>query len=425
MRFTFFKKLREPESGAGGAPAPSAPASTPTSAPAAASAATPPPVAVPGEAGVPSGQGQAPSPAPGATAPDWTVDPEGYATWFDNASDEERAKHFEGNPQPVEEIDLETGEPKEPANEPASDSLPVELDAEGLTEEEFAQLPPRAQEALRQAQELGQMVESNKDVLDPTFQADLKVAFSDPVIAQRLAELQHGLGVPKWLEGDFDSSAMVDAFLKDVQEQDIDLSLNPEKTKENLANLVNSAVTDALKRVEVRQQFERAEHARIVEETKVLANGFANLTQEFASLRSDKPIDSAEHPVEAFRTQLLEHISNGEISFKYATENMKSLFAGFATKNSGVKELVEKGKAQVRTQFIRKLTDTARQGAISAVGAKPQGAAQQANAFGIDEARYASDATYRSSLLVRAEETAEKGDNRLFGFLDKLDRKIQ
>lgn len=422
MKFTFLRKLREPESGAGGAPAPA-----PSSAPAAAPAVAPSPVAVPDAGGVPAGQGQAPSSAPAVSSvPDASVDPAGFETWFDNASDEERIAFFDGPKETAEVVDPDVDpdavseDPEAPKEAPAA-AESVELEDEGLTQEEFEKLPPRAQAALREAQELGAMVEANKAVLDPTFKEDLRVAFSDPVIARRLAEIQHGQdSIPTWLKGDFDEASMVDSFLSQVKEQDLDLSLNPDATKQHLQALVKSAVVDTVRRMEMKQDFERRENARIQEETKVLANGFANLTQEFVSLRSDKPLDSSDHPVETFRSQVLKDLESGRVSFEYVKENLPAMFAGFAQKGAGVKEIVAQREAKIRTNFIRNLTDAARQGAVTAAGAKPQANARPANALGIDEARYTADPTYRSSLLARAEET---NNPKLWDELERLDKR--
>lgn len=422
MKFTFLRKLREPDSGAGGSPAPA-----PSSAPVAAPAAAPASVAVPDAGGVPAGQGQAPSPAPAASSvPDANVDPAGFEAWFDNASDEERIAYFDGA-KPAAKVEDPNVDPDavpedgdKPKEEPKADE-PAALEDEGLTQEEFEKLPPRAQEALREAQELGKLYEANKNVLDPKFQEDLRFAFSDPVISRRLAELQHGQdSIPAWLKGDFDEKAMVDSFLSQVKEADLDLSLNPDGTKEQLQALVKSAVVDTVRRMEMKQEFERREFQRVQEETKILANGFANLTQEFVSLRSDKPVDSAEHPVEAFRAQVLKDLESGRVSFEYVKENLPAMFAGFAQKGAGVKEIIAQREAKIRTNFIRNLTDTARHGAVTAAGAKPQMTPRPNNAFGIDEARYASDATYRSSLLQRAEET---NNPQLWDTLEKLDKK--
>lgn len=412
MKNTLFRKLREPDSGAGGGThaAPAAPA-----APASHAA----PSAPAGDAsGAGSGAPAAETGASPASVP-WPDQNADFAAWDERwsaASDEEREAYLRDNPDGQHPDDSEEADPNDSLEDPKTeDPTPSIAEDAEITEEILKSVPANVRKALQDAQSLGERYEA----LQPLIAAEdgIRALLSDPIGAKRAAELQHGISIPKWLESEFNADAIVEHYLANSGKE-LDASLDRDGAKASLTDLVKNIVTDVSRRVELQGEFKARQIAEQARRERVLSEGFSALAQEFAALKSDKPIDSAEHPIEAFRSELLTALENGDVSFEYATRNMKAMFAGHSVGSVG--EAVQSAAAKVRTTFIGNLTKTARQSAVTATGAARNAAPPPANAHGVDEGRFLSDPAYQATINARADELADGGDYALLDFLGQV-----
>lgn len=401
MKRPKFLKLREPDSGAGGAPpvADSSPTPAASAAPAADTSAAAAPAA------------DAP-----AVVPDPNADPGAWESWWDNATDEQRTAWMENRDEPT----ADSSEPKQGEEKPAAegeekDAAASDAPAE-LTQEEFDKLPPAAKVALEQAQQLGQLYEEKRAFIEA--EDSFKVIMADPVIAQRLAEMQHGIELPKWLDGEFNSDAMIEDFLGKGG-KDLDFTLDPDGTKESLKELLKNVVSEVARRHEVKAQFEQAKAAETNRRTVFLERGFANLATKFAQLKSDKPIDSPEHPINSFREEVLQGLAEGvPFSFYEKEGQLERLLAGHLS--GSVQNIVQKAETRVRTNFLGNIKKAAVNSAVTAAGAVTNAPPPPANPFGVDETRYLTDAGYQSEMFNRADELAAKGDMKLMNFLGSV-----
>jgi len=399
MKFRLFRLLNQ-DAAAGAAPA------APSPAPDAGLAAASP------SSGAPSSPGQDFSSIPN---PD--IDPEGWSAAWDGMEDHQREAYdawarSQQNPPSAEETGDDTVQDPDAPAAPAA--APVAEDAE-ITEQVFSSLPANVQKALRDAQDLGSRFAEKEQFLNS--EEDFKAILSDPVIKTRLAEMQHGIQIPKWLEADMDASGLIDSFLKEHGEK-LD-SLDPGASKEALSSLVQSVTADVTRRLEIKNQIAQAQARVVQERTEFLSNSFANLATEFAQLKSNLPLDSDQHPINGFREALLSDLESGRVSFDYVKDNIKGMFMGFAGKSVG--EIVQAAQAKVRTNFLPNLTQKMREAAVTAAGAPRPAPPPAANQHGVDPARYRSDADYQRATFQRAEELAERGDFKLFDFLTRIE----
>lgn len=429
MKFTF-RKLRNQDGAAGSspapAPAPAAPAAPSTSpagstAPAAAPA-TPAPVAVQGQEGVAPGQSPAPAPAPGAFVwPDPNVDPAAWNQAYDNASDEERDRWHRG------EAEIQKGDKTE-GDTPAVDPAPAgEVDiSTPLTAEEVAGLPPRVKAMLEAAQATIQDVAQYDSFLNPDFQQNLTAYLSDPVIHQRILEMEGGAQSSAWLDKALDFSKL---STEGLDAKDLDIlghDLDPEGVGSVLSKYGKAVAAKVEKAFEAKFQLQAAAAEQNKRQVQVLERQFGELASSVAALRSDKPIDSPEHPINGYRDWVIENLAKGAFSFEFVEQNGKELYATFAGRQQGgLQNLVQKPTRNLKLQILGELTNTARAAAVTSYGQTPApagGSTPSMVKHGIDGARFLNDQTYNAQIRMQADNLAMQGDLSLLRSLERLEQ---
>lgn len=420
MKFTFLRKLRNQDSAAGAAPA--APA-----APAPSEGGTPAAVAVQGQEVVPSGQESAPSPAPDASAaPDYNDAP-AFDAWWSTATEAQRdAWMLRMDEDPGQATTEGEGESKE---EQASEEKPVAETAvdlgEGLSQDEIAKLPPRAQEAIKQAQAFADSVAPYEKFLNPQFQESLVSLLTHPVVAQVARELEAGnVDSPAWLQKELTPSMILDEVLeaKGIDTDKLGFDLDEGGAKGELVKLATVIAERAVRAAGVKHKIEMRQQGELSERAQFIDMQFANLTQKVASLKSDKPIDSPDHPINGFRTALLKDIAEGKISYDFVKEmGGDALFAAYeAKKAGGVQNLVNKPVEGMRRRWIAQHTDVARAAVTAGAARQPQALVTESR-HGVDLGKYGKDPVYTQNMDALAMKNAEeRGDETLMRYLETL-----
>lgn len=393
-----FRLYLDPEGSAGGQPAAPAPEPSPT--PAAVITPAAPPAA--GEPAAPIAT-PAPSPAaPGAEAPPAatpdtriiaTMPPPGtpeYFAAFEALSMEDKRK------VEAEVMAITRGEAEAPkAADPAAPA-PVAGepdwkpgDAPFITDEEIAILPERQKETFLKMQ---QTLDEVAPLLSEDFQRGFKNFSEDPVIKERISQIQNGQL--------FDVTGILMGYNPEVAGKIEDLTaIDPNMNPDEFASAVESrdkkVFEDGVRKGRNAGLLEARKEVQTIEIRGRIEQGFSSLAEKHPELKGEgKWAVDATHPANNFYKYLIEKKLSD--AFLLDKGGFESAYAAFLASNGALDGNIQKHVQNERFKFIRNISEAQKTEAKVLGRGTPAGSLVNANPLipGVDVDRYMTDQAY-------------------------------
>lgn len=287
----------------------------------------------------------------------------------------------------------EKPEPKEEAQVQEGDSV--------LSAEEFAKLPPKVQEVLKQAQEAIQdedykVFKASRDALDELL--------SDPRVLQVIDQRRRGNDL------EFDPNRVFDAptiemLAKNagVDLKKIDFVVDPEYAAEQLAKIMGHAHQMGIDNGKVAAKMELAAQAKVQQTEKFYEDGFSEIMNEVPGAKGIRA-DDPKSPLKPFHDFLASNLTKGTMTHESVMAfGIKPLYMAFLAKEGKLTELLNKPAANARQKFFEDAKRAGTQAIVAAssrIGGKPMVQSKH----GIDGQKYLTDTSYKNQILDKFSE---------------------
>ena len=284
-------------------------------------------------------------------------------------------------------------EPKEEVQAQEGDSV--------LSAEEFAKLPPKVQEVLKQAQEVIQdedfkVFKESREALDELL--------SDPRVLQIIDQRRRGN------ELQFDPNRVFDAQTIEtlaknagVDLKKIDFVVDPEHAVEQFAKILGHAHQMGIDNGKVAANMDLAAQAKKQQIEKFYEDGFSEIMNEVPGAKGIRA-DDPKSPLKPFHDFLASNLSKGTMTHdSVAAIGIKPLYMAFLAKEGKLTELLHKPVANARQKFFEDAQKAGTQ-AIVASSARLGGKPQEQSKHGIDGQKYLTDASYKNQVLDKFSE---------------------
>lgn len=287
----------------------------------------------------------------------------------------------------------EKPEPKEDAQVQEGDSV--------LSAEEFAKLPPKVQEVLKQAQEVIQdedfkVFKESREALDELL--------SDPRVLQVIDQRRRGN------ELQFDPNRVFDAptietLAKNagVDLKKIDFVVDPEHAAEQLAKIMGHAHQMGIDNGKVAAKMELAAQAKVQQTKKFYEDGFSEIMNEVPGAKGIRA-DDPKSPLKPFHDFLASNLTKGTMTHESVMAfGIKPLYMAFLAKEGKLTELLHKPVANARQKFFEDAQKAGTQAIVassSRIGGKPM----EQSKHGIDGQKYLTDTSYKNQILDKFSE---------------------
>lgn len=287
----------------------------------------------------------------------------------------------------------EKPEPKEDAQVQEGDSV--------LSAEEFAKLPPKVQEVLKQAQEAIQdedfkVFKESREALDELL--------SDPRVLQVIDQRRRGN------ELQFDPNRVFDAptietLAKNagVDLKKIDFVVDPEHAAEQFAKIMGHAHQMGIDNGKVAAKMELAAQAKVQQTEKFYEDGFSEIMNEVQGAKGIRA-DDPKSPLKPFHDFLASNLTKGTMTHESVMAfGIKPLYMAFLAKEGKLTELLNKPAANARKKFFEDAKRAGTQAIVAAssrIGGKPM----EQSKHGIDGQKYLTDTSYKNQILDKFSE---------------------
>lgn len=284
-------------------------------------------------------------------------------------------------------------EPKEEAHVQEGDSV--------LSAEEFAKLPPKVQEVLKQAQEAIQdedfkVFKASRDALDELL--------SDPRVLQVIDQRRRGNDL------EFDPNRVFDAptietLAKNagVDLKKIDFAVDPEHAAEQFAKIMGHAHQMGIDNGKVAAKMELAAQEKVKQTNKFYEDGFSEIMNEVPGAKGIRA-DDPKSPLKPFHDFLASNLTKGTMTHESVMAfGIKPLYMAFLAKEGKLTELLNKPAANARQKFFEDAKRAGTQAIVAAssrIGGKPM----EQSKHGIDGQKYLTDASYKNQILDKFSE---------------------
>lgn len=287
----------------------------------------------------------------------------------------------------------EKPEPKEEAQVQEGDSV--------LSAEEFAKLPPKVQEVLKQAQEAIQ--DEDYKVFKESREA-LDELLSDPRVLQVIDQRRRGN------ELQFDPNRVFDAptietLAKNagVDLKKIDFVVDPEHAAEQFAKIMGHAHQMGIDNGKVAAKMELAAQAKVQQTEKFYEDGFSEIMNEVPGAKGIRA-DDPKSPLKPFHDFLASNLTKGTMTHESVMAfGIKPLYMAFLAKEGKLTELLNKPVANARQKFFEDAKRAGTQAIVAAssrIGGKPM----EQSKHGIDGQKYLTDTSYKNQILDKFSE---------------------
>lgn len=287
----------------------------------------------------------------------------------------------------------EKPEPKEEAQVQEGDSV--------LSAEEFAKLPPKVQEVLKQAQEAIQdedykVFKASRDALDELL--------SDPRVLQVIDQRRRGNDL------EFDPNRVFDAptietLAKNagVDLKKIDFAVDPEHAAEQFAKIMGHAHQMGIDNGKVAAKMELAAQEKVKQTNKFYEDGFSEIMNEVPGAKGIRA-DDPKSPLKPFHDFLASNLTKGTMTHESVMAfGIKPLYMAFLAKEGKLTELLNKPAANARQKFFEDAKRAGTQAIVAAssrIGGKPM----EQSKHGIDGQKYLTDTSYKNQILDKFSE---------------------
>lgn len=287
----------------------------------------------------------------------------------------------------------EKPEPKEEAQVQEGDSV--------LSAEEFAKLPPKVQEVIKQAQEAIQ--DEDYKVFKESREA-LDELLSDPRVLQVIDQRRRGN------ELQFDPNRVFDAptietLAKNagVDLKKIDFVVDPEHAAEQFAKIMGHAHQMGIDNGKVAAKMELAAQAKVQQTEKFYEDGFSEIMNEVPGAKGIRA-DDPKSPLKPFHDFLASNLTKGTMTHESVMAfGIKPLYMAFLAKEGKLTELLNKPVANARQKFFEDAKRAGTQAIVAAssrIGGKPM----EQSKHGIDGQKYLTDTSYKNQILDKFSE---------------------
>lgn len=287
----------------------------------------------------------------------------------------------------------EKPEPKEEAQVQEGDSV--------LSAEEFAKLPPKVQEVLKQAQEAIQdedykVFKASRDALDELL--------SDPRVLQVIDQRRRGNDL------EFDPNRVFDAptietLAKNagVDLKKIDFVVDPEHAFEQFAKIMAHGHQMGIDNGKVAAKMELAAQEKVKQTNKFYEDGFSEIMNEVPGAKGIRA-DDPKSPLKPFHDFLASNLTKGTMTHESVMAfGIKPLYMAFLAKEGKLTELLNKPAANARQKFFEDAKRAGTQAIVAAssrIGGKPM----EQSKHGIDGQKYLTDTSYKNQILDKFSE---------------------
>lgn len=270
-----------------------------------------------------------------------------------------------------------------------------------LSAEEFAKLPPKVQEVLKQAQEVIQdeefkVFKESRDALDELL--------SDPRVLQVIDQRRRGNDLEFNPNRVFDAPT-IETLAKNagVDLKKIDFVVDPEHAAEQIAKIMGHAHQMGIDNGKVAAKMELADQAKKQQTEKFYEDGFSEIMNEVPGAKGIRA-DDPKSPLKPFHDFLASNLSKGVMTHdSIMAIGIKPLYMAFLAKEGKLTELLNKPAANARQKFFEDAKRAGTQAIVassSRIGGKPM----EQSKHGIDGQKYLTDTSYKNQILDKFSE---------------------